>query len=129
MNTFWDPIRKKTIINTKEEIVRRFIISYLINNFNYNKSLFRVEKKIITYNKNINYRPDIVVYDKYGKVFLIVECKANDVKINDEVIYQIQRYNYNLHSSYLIITNGNVLYCWHLENSNYVISNIPYFKY
>ena len=70
-----------------------------------------------------------MVYDRSGKVFLVIECKANDVKINDEVIYQIQRYNYYLHSSYLMITNGNVLYCWRLENSNYVISHIPYFKY
>ena len=37
---------KKRKNKKPEENVRKFIIDYLVSNYNYNKSLFRIEKKI-----------------------------------------------------------------------------------
>ena len=54
--------------NKPEEEVRRFIINYLIRNFKYDKSLFRIEQKISENTSERSFRPDVIVYD--NKPFL-----------------------------------------------------------
>lgn len=109
-----------------EEDVRTFIIKYLITKYNFKESLFRIEKKIYgEFNNKI--RPDIVIYDLKGNPFMIIECKAKSVEINDDTIYQILKYNKILKSKYLLVTNGIKIYCWKLDLDKYIKSDIPYF--
>ena len=63
-----------------------------------------IEKKIVV--NTLTKRPDIVVFDKNKNVQLIVECKAPEVKLTEDVINQIIVYNMALKSRYLLITNG-----------------------
>ena len=51
-------------------------------------------------------RYDVVVYKPDGSIFLIVECKAPEVRITQETFDQIARYNLQLQGEYLMITNG-----------------------
>ena len=51
-------------------------------------------------------RADILVYNKEGKPFAIVECKASHVAISQDVFDQVARYNLVLKVPYLIVTNG-----------------------
>jgi predicted type IV restriction endonuclease len=48
-----------------------------------------------------------VVFNRFGKPVFLMECKATDVVLGDQVVHQIAQYNFSLGSDYLLITNGN----------------------
>ena len=105
-----DLLRKKWIALTPEEWVRQNFIQVLIHSYNYPTSLIAVEKEIML--GELKKRFDILVYDKDHKPWMMVECKAATVVLNEKVFDQLLRYNQALPVSFLIITNGNATYCW-----------------
>ena len=100
----FDSIRKKWVSLIPEEWVRVNCIQFLINEKKIPKSLISVEKEFKL--NNLKKRFDIVVYNKNGKVHVLIECKAPTVKIKQSVFNQISKYNLVLKSKYLMITNG-----------------------
>jgi|SRR6056297_759582 len=124
----FDFIRKKYVLLTPEEWVRQNFLKYLVEEKKYPASLIAVEKefKLNTLSK----RSDAVVYNQSGQPFLIIECKATNVKIDQKVFEQIARYNMKLNVEYLVVTNGLVHYCCKIdvENQNYYfLKDIPEF--
>lgn len=115
----FDAIRKKFVILQPEEWVRQHCLQFLIADKKYPKSHINVEKKL-TINQ-LTKRYDIVVFNTDGSIFLIVECKAPNVAINQQVFDQIARYNLSLNAEYLMVTNGlNHYYCqMDLSNERY----------
>ena len=115
----FDEIRKKFLVLTPEEWVRQHVVQYLINEKKYPKSLINVEK-ILKIN-GIPKRYDIVVFNTDGSIFILVECKAPQVKISQHVFDQIARYNMAMQSQLLMVTNGlNHYYCkLDYENERY----------
>ena len=111
------PIRKKFVKKTPEEIIRQYIIKFLLEK-GFDKGLFRIEKEIFNIN-DYKYRPDIVVYDNNYEPYIIVECKSKNVNIKENCIEQIANYNKFLKSRYLIVTNGDKIYCWKKNNDKY----------
>ena len=106
----FDVIRKKDILLTPEEWVRQHCIHYLISEKKYPKSLIQVEKEIKVYQRSKRF--DIAVFKPTGEVNILVECKAPDVIINQEAFDQIARYNLEMKSPLLMVTNGmQHLYC------------------
>ena len=99
----FDQIRKKWIILTPEEWVRQNFISYILEK-NYPKSLINCEK--VFYINKVSKRYDIVVYDSSGDVEILVECKSYDVNLIKEHFDQVMRYNLELKSKYVIVSNG-----------------------
>ena len=99
----FDKIRKKWIILTPEEWVRQNFISYILDK-NYPKSLINCEK--VFYINKVSKRYDIVVYDSSGDVEILVECKSYDVNLIKEHFDQVMRYNLELKSKYVIVSNG-----------------------
>ena len=99
----FDKIRKKWIILTPEEWVRQNFISYILDK-NYPKSLINCEK--VFYINKVSKRYDIVVYDSSGNVEILVECKSYDVNLIKKHFDQVMRYNLELKSKYVIVTNG-----------------------
>lgn len=72
-------------------------------------------------------RADVIVFRK-EKPFIIVECKAPQIQITRETFDQIARYNLELNTEYLMVTNGlNHYYCrMDFENERYVfLENLP----
>ena len=63
-----------------------------------------VEKRIQV--NHLTKRYDIVIYRPDGSIFLVVECKAPQVGLTQEVFDQIARYNLTLKAENLMITNG-----------------------
>jgi hypothetical protein len=107
---FLDPIRKKNIVAQPEEFVRQLILQYFISENIFPKSRIAVEKKIIV--DSIAKRFDILVFDKSGLPYLLVECKSFDIPISDAVLRQISVYNQKLKCPYLLVSNGKEsLYC------------------
>ena len=107
-------IRNKKIILTPEEWVRQHLISYLDSNFNYSKSRMAVEYEL-KYNK-LSKRADIVFFDKNLMPYLLVECKAPEVKLDKNVLHQIVTYNSKLNAPFLLISNGIEHYIFEVSN-------------
>ena len=102
-NIIFDEIRKKWIILTPEEWVRQNFIKFILSK-NYPKSLINCEK--VFYINKVLKRYDIVVYDSSGDVNILVECKSHEIKINQYHFDQVMRYNLELKSKNIIVTNG-----------------------
>jgi len=104
----FDIIRKKYIQITPEEWVRQHIIHWLINQIGYPKALIKIETGLI-YNKRLK-RTDIEVYDREGRPFLVVECKAVTILKAEDALMQALVYNTALNAPFLMISNGNTHY-------------------
>ena len=119
----FDNLRRKFVSLTPEEWVRQNFIKYLIEEKNFPQGLIAVEYAIAI--SNNTHRSDIVCFDKKGNARLIVECKAPSIKITQEVFEQAARYNMNLKTDYLILTNGLSHYCCKV---NYATKSVEYLK-
>jgi predicted type IV restriction endonuclease len=124
----FDIVRKKYFVLTPEEWVRQHFIHFLNIEKKYPLGLMRVEK-IIKYN-NLRTRADIVLYNTDGKPNMIVECKAPNVKITQDSFNQIAKYNFQLRSEFLVVTNGLQHFCCKMEykrNEIRFVEDIPSF--
>ena len=100
----FDQIRRKYVRLTEEEWVRQHFLHFLINQKNVPPSLIAVETTI-RYN-NLTKRCDIVVYNRNGKPVLVVECKAPEIAISQDVFNQVAMYNMTLKVKFLVVSNG-----------------------
>jgi hypothetical protein len=106
----FDNIRKKYVVLTPEEWVRQHFINYLIQELKYPKSLFRIEGSI-TYNK-LQKRSDILIYNRQGKPWMLIECKSPTIKLSQKAFNQVAVYNMTIGAEYVAVTNGMVHYCY-----------------
>ena len=106
----FDPVRRKYVALTPEEWVRQHFVHYLVEHLKVPMSHIAVEKSLRV--NNLAKRADIVIFKGGLKPILVVECKAPAVEINEEVFYQVLRYNMALRVDYLVLTNGlRHIYC------------------
>jgi len=105
-------IRKKYLILQPEEMVRQLLIHYLID-YGYPKEKIQVERGLEV---NGQYRRfDIIVYDKAFAPYLLVECKAHTVRIDQKAFDQMALYNISVKAPYLMTCNGVQTYCCALD--------------
>ncbi|WP_165020511.1 MULTISPECIES: type I restriction enzyme HsdR N-terminal domain-containing protein [unclassified Dysgonomonas] len=122
----FDELRRKYVVLTPEEWVRQHFINYLITEKGYPKSLISNEIQI-----NLNQqkkRCDTVIYSREPSPLVIVEYKAPEVVITQDVFDQIVRYNIVLKVQYLIVSNGLSHYCCKMDYVNQsfeYLSDIP----
>lgn len=114
----WDPIRKKLLLLTPEEWVRQHFVSLLTNQLGYPAGLVQLERQH-KYHVSAK-RTDIIILDKNGNPFLLVECKAPNVKIGDQVLGQIALYNKSLQANFIAVSNGMKHFVWEWRDENYV---------
>jgi hypothetical protein len=100
----FDIIRKRWLVLTPEEWVRQHLVNYLINEKKFPASLIAIEKEIAL--NDLKKRFDVVVFDKKLEPFILIECKAPFITLDIAVIEQVLRYNLNLRSEFVMITNG-----------------------
>lgn len=111
----FDDFRKKWLILTPEEWVRQHLIHYLVNEKKIPPSLIAIEKEISL--NDLKKRFDVVVYNRQMAPFILIECKAPYIELNQSVIEQVLRYNLVVQSGYVMITNGIKDYVYdHLNN-------------
>jgi hypothetical protein len=106
----FDKIRKMWLLLTEEEWVRQNFVNYLVAGCNYPSAFIALEKEIQLH--EIKKRFDILVYDKSHRPWLMVECKASAVPLNEEVLQQVLRYNISVPVNFIVITNGEVTKGW-----------------
>lgn len=112
--SIFDVIRKKFVSLQPEEWVRQHCVHYLINEKKIPLSLINVEKELRL--NGLKKRYDIVVFNKNGSIYLVVECKAPNISIDQTVFDQIARYNLALKADLLMVTNGMNHYYCQMEN-------------
>lgn len=117
----FDNIRKSWLLLTDEEWVRQNFISYMINSLNYPATAIAVEKELVL--NGLKKRFDILVYDNLFQPWLMVECKAASVRLSENVLQQVLRYNITIPVPYLVITNGDHTLAWKKENNQLVVLN------
>lgn len=117
----FDLLRKRFIVLTPEEWVRQHFIHYLIDHLKYPRSLIKVEGGLIF--NTLQKRSDIVVFNRSGNPWMVIECKAPDLKLSERTVQQASTYNHSLRAKYLVITNGMSHICCEIDwdNSHTVI--------
>ncbi|MBU2996400.1 type I restriction enzyme HsdR N-terminal domain-containing protein [Cellulophaga baltica] len=125
----FDVIRKKFVVLQPEEWVRQHVVHYLNKEKKYPLSHINVEKQLKV--NNLARRYDVVVFKPNGEIFILVECKAPEIEITQKTFDQIARYNMQLQSNFLMVTNGlNHFYCnMDFEQEKYTfLKDIPDFS-
>ncbi|NOT51932.1 MAG: type I restriction enzyme HsdR N-terminal domain-containing protein [Chitinophagaceae bacterium] len=112
----FDAQRRKWLALTPEEWVRQNFIQYLIKEKKYPLSLIALEKEIML--GELKKRFDILVYDKDHQPWMMIECKAGEVKLSDDVLQQVLRYNISVPVKYIVITNGGFTYGWEKKDNS-----------
>jgi Type I restriction enzyme R protein N terminus (HSDR_N). len=121
----FDLVRKKWVPLTPEEWVRQHVLHYLIFDKEYPRSLIAVERGFEL--NGLKKRFDIVVFDRSGSPFLLIECKAPGEPLNVKALLQSLVYNLRLNVAYLWISNGEQNFCYGLKNNEGHMVTVPDF--
>lgn len=124
----FDPLRRNYFVLTDEELIRQIFVNWLINDLGYPPSLMANEIGI--HLNNTFKRCDTVVFNSGGTPLMIIEYKAANVNIDQNVFNQIVRYNMSLMAEYLVVSNGYCNYCCKInykENSIKFLNKIPFY--
>ena len=103
----WAPTRRAWLVLTPEEEVRRRVVRHLMDRLSV-PATHIIEEYPVRLNGQPQ-RADIVVVDMEMKPWLVVECKATEVAINQSVIDQVVRYNSILGARQVVVTNGRTV--------------------
>ena len=123
----FDPLRKKWLLLTPEEWVRQNFVQYLVQEKKYPVSLIALEKELRL--GELKKRFDILIYDTHHLPWMMVECKASSIQLDDSVLQQILRYNITIPVPLMVITNGNLTYAWERKNDKLeLIKELPDWK-
>ena len=125
----FDEIRKKYIEFTPEEWVRQNCVKFLIDQKKYFSHLISIEKTIKL--NGLTKRFDIIAYDIFGNVDLLVECKAPNIIIDQKSFDQIITYDKVINAKYLMLTNGIINYYCEInkiDNKINFLKDIPVYK-
>lgn len=125
----WDVTRRRYVSLTPEEWVRQHFVAFLTGHRGYPAG--RIGNEI---SLQLNGRPrrcDTVVYGPTGEAIALVEYKAPHIAITQEVFDQIVRYNMVYQVPYIIVSNGLVHYCCHIDYAGRqctFLSDIPTYE-
>lgn len=125
----WDPIRRKYVQATPEEIVRQLFIHYLLDEQKTTATRISVERQIMVYGQRRRY--DLMIHDRTGAPLVLIEVKAPKINLDQSVLDQIARYNMVMNVAFLIVTNGAQTWCMRIDPDNQKVNymaDIPDFK-
>ena len=123
----FDSIRKAWLVLTDEEWVRQNMVAYLVKQLNYPAACIALEKELLLHDQKKRF--DMLVYTTTFKPWMMIECKATGIKLSEETLQQVLRYNITLPVDYFVITNGEATVCWKKEgNSLVVMDRLPAYE-
>lgn len=131
----WSHIRKMWLVKTPEEIVRQSFLLTIVNQYEYEIDQMDEEREI-TGRGSAQARADFVIWktkdDKKSQKppFIIVECKADNVNINQDVYFQGEHYARMTDAPFFVTHNNNETKYWRVKKDKmpgYIdeISDIP----
>ena len=113
----FDPIRKRWLAMTPEEHVRQRLIQYFTEKMLYPQSMMAVEKSITI--GPVTRRFDLALYRRdTHQPWLLAECKAPDMPIDAQALYQLVHYHSQLQCRFWLLTNGHQHFCADVDDAN-----------
>ena len=97
----FDPLRRRFVALTPEEEVRQKVLYLLVEHLKVPAGLVAVEYSIKV--NGLDKRCDAVVFGSEGRPLMIVECKAQSVKITAKTFDQAVRYYSALQPKFLLL--------------------------
>lgn len=129
--TLFDPVRQRMVPATPEEAVRQAVLRYLMETLGVPLRLIGVEFSLASLERGNFRRMDIVAWRPGpGQLvpWLLVECKAPTVAINDDTAHQAASYLAKAPCDYVMLTNGqDTRYLQKGETGYRLVSALPYF--
>ncbi|HRH66213.1 MAG TPA: type I restriction enzyme HsdR N-terminal domain-containing protein [Bacteroidia bacterium] len=125
----FDIVRGKYVQLTPEEWVRQHILHFLIYDRRFPRSLTAVEKRVVV--NRLERRYDVLVHGPDLKPLILVECKAPDVQITQDVFDQAARYNLSIDARFFILSNGMETFCCTLNHEAQTYSfqeEVPFYE-
>ncbi len=123
----FDPLRKKWVVLTPEEWVRQHFVQYIVQVKKVPSALVAVEKEIRL--GEIKKRFDLLVYQRNQQPWMLVECKAEAVVLDEAVLGQLLRYHISVPAGVLVITNGRSCFAWEKRGTALQqLEELPEFK-
>ncbi|HMM10609.1 MAG TPA: type I restriction enzyme HsdR N-terminal domain-containing protein [Bacteroidales bacterium] len=122
----FDPLRRKYVALTPEEKVRQIAAHRLITVNGYPAGRVAIEYTLRS--NKLERRCDILIFSSDSTPWMIVECKAASVKLNQTVLDQAVAYSLLLPVRYVLITNGEEQYCAKIDrvsNSFSFLNKLP----
>src|SRR5699024_10330510 len=113
----WNPIHRQALKNRPEERVRLRVIEYLARG-GWSKHRISTEEKIGTVRKDEGKRTDLICYTQAFTPHLLVECKAESIKLSVQTALQIAQYNRQVEAPFLLLTNGLTDYWYSIEDED-----------
>lgn len=112
--TLFDPIRKKNVPATPEELVRQATIRYLLDEVKVPAHLISVEFGLCAIDPKTDDRVDILVHNfrdgaSLDKPWLLVECKAPGEYTWEALQVQLNRYLKILKPNYVMLALGDAV--------------------
>jgi len=104
----FDPIRKKFVKFTPEELTRQLLIQYFLKEKKWSPALISVEKEFKLFNSKRRY--DLVLFKSANKPYILIECKSPNTKLDTRTFEQVANYNLALKIPFLLISNGHENY-------------------
>jgi hypothetical protein len=102
-----NPVIRQVVADRPEERVRLRTIEFLCREAGFSLNRMNTEQGLHHgFGGPSNQRTDIVCFDATHHPVLLVECKAEGIKLNEKVAVQGARYNRNVQAPYTLLTNG-----------------------
>ncbi|MCS6981609.1 MAG: type I restriction enzyme HsdR N-terminal domain-containing protein [Flavobacteriales bacterium] len=100
----FDILRRRWLPATPEEIVRQSLVHFMIHHCGYPQGLISCEWPIKQGLKK--FRADVVVLSRKGKPWLVVECKAPQVPLDQKTLHQVAAYVAGMAPEAVALCNG-----------------------
>lgn len=119
----FDALRKKWVALTPEEWVRQNIITWLIQVQQIPSLQISVERSIEVGGRMQRF--DMLIFNHQHQPWMLIECKAQGVTLDEKVLMQVLRYNSSIPVKYAMITNGAEVFISDLLDSQRWLDAFP----
>lgn len=111
-----------------EELVRQCLYQYFIQVKEVPAHMLNIEHSLSYIDHQ--YRADLTIMNKTGKVQLVAECKSFHLDLQQKHADQLALYNQKIQAPYLLLTNGKETLVFHRDNLNKFLhlNDLPDYK-
>jgi len=103
---WFNPVTRTRAADRPEERVRLRMIEYLVREAGFSANRMSTEPPVPMQSTDHAGRADILCFDEFHRPLLLVECKAESVKLTEQTAVQAARYNRQIRAPYILLTNG-----------------------
>jgi hypothetical protein len=110
---WFNPVQKIRAADRPEERVRLRMVEFLVREAGFSPNRITTELPVKMQRDQTALRADILCFDEFLRPLLLIECKAESVRLDEKVAMQAAKYNSTIKAPYVMVTNGirDLLFC------------------